>query len=117
MRRGFSTLRCVIIHSYQWLVCYRGEDSTRNATGEAESGPLRLAFDRSVKVEFRGSAIGSDGGLSPYREPDDAPGLTDMAADPTGDTRAGKNGRRRLAGLLSQSIFSRLGGLRGRQRC
>ena len=84
--------------------------AARDATGEKESGPLRPAFDRPVKMEFRGSAIGSDGGLSPYREPDDAPGLTDMAADPTGDTRAGKNGRRRLAGLLSQSIFSRLGG-------
>ena len=87
-----------------------GEDSTRNATGEAESGPLRLAFDRSVKMEFRGSAIGSDGGLSPYRQTDDAPGLTDMGADPTGDTRAGKNERRRLAGFLRQSVFSRLAG-------
>ncbi len=84
--------------------------AARDATGETESGPLRPAFDRPVKMEFRGSAIGSDGGLSPYRQPDDAPGLTDMAADPTGDTRAGKNGRRRLARFLRQSVFSRLAG-------
>ena len=29
-----------------------------DATGEAELGPLRLQFDRSVTVEFRGAAIG-----------------------------------------------------------
>ncbi len=28
-----------------------------DATGEAELGPLRLQFDRSVTVEFRGAAI------------------------------------------------------------
>ncbi len=41
-------------------------------TGEAELGPLRLDFDRLVKVEFRGAAISSDGGLLLHRELDDA---------------------------------------------
>ena len=82
----------------------------RDATGEAGSGPVRLEFDRSVKVAFRGSAISSDGGLLLHRELDDALGLSDMAADLIDDTRTGRNGRHHLAGLLRQSIFSRLAG-------
>ena len=81
-----------------------------DATGEAGSGPLRLEFDRSVKVEFRGSAISSDGGLLLHREIDDALGLSDMAAALIGDSRTGRNGRHRLAGFLRQSVFSRLAG-------
>ncbi len=81
-----------------------------NATGEAGSGPLRLQFDRSVKLAFRGSSISSDGGLLLHRELDDALGLTDMAADLVADPRIGRNGRHRLASLLRQSVFSRLAG-------
>jgi len=81
-----------------------------NATGEAESGPLRLQFDPSVKLAFQGSSISSDGGLLLHRELDDALGLTDMAAESITDLRTGKNGRHRLAGFLRQSVFSRLAG-------
>ena len=81
-----------------------------NATGEAQSGPLRLQFDRSVKLAFCGSSISSDGGLLLHRELDDVLGLTDHAASLMVDPRTGRNGRHRLAGLLRQSIFSRLAG-------
>lgn len=81
-----------------------------NATGEAETGPLRLQFDRSVMLAFQGCSISSDGGLLLYRELDDALGLSDMAAALIGDPRTGRNGRHRLAALLRQSIFSRLAG-------
>ena len=81
-----------------------------NATGEAQTGPLRLQFDRSVKLAFRGSSISSDGGLLLHRELDDALGLTDAAARMIGDPRTGRNGQHRFAGLLRQSIFSRLAG-------
>ena len=81
-----------------------------NATGEAKSGPLRLGFDSSVQLLFRGSAISSDGGLLLHRELDDALGLTDLATDLLVDHRTGKNGRHTFVGLLRQSVFSRLAG-------
>src|ERR1044071_8348175 len=79
-------------------------------TGEADTSALRLDFDRRLLLQFRGSTITSNAGLLAYREPDDALHLTDMVADRLADTRTGKNGRHRLAGLLRQSVFGRLAG-------
>ena len=78
--------------------------------GEAGRGALKLDFDRRLVLQFRGSAITSDAGLLPYRELDDALSLTDTGADVLCDTRTGRNGRHRLAGLLRQSVFGRLAG-------
>src|SRR5882762_572723 len=79
-------------------------------TGEADRGALRLDFDRRVMLQFRGAAITSDAGLLPYRELDDAMGLTDTGADTLADARTGKNGSHLLGGLLRQSVFGRLAG-------
>src|SRR5271167_83362 len=81
-----------------------------NPTGESADGPLRLDFDRRVKLEFHGSRMTSDAGLLAYRELDDALGLSGMAGDMLADTRTGKNGRHALVGLLRQSVFGRLAG-------
>jgi hypothetical protein len=78
--------------------------------GEADRGALRLDFDRRLMLQFRGAAITSDAGLLPYRELDDALGLTDTAGDELADGRTGKNGRHRLTGLLRQLVFGRLAG-------
>jgi len=63
-----------------------------------------------VKLAFQGSSISSDRGLLLHRELDDALSLTEIAVNRIADPRTGKNGRHRLAGLLRQSIFSRLAG-------
>jgi hypothetical protein len=78
--------------------------------GEAGKGAPRLDFDRRLVLQFRGSAITSDGGLLAYRELDDALSLTDTGADTIADARTGKHGRHRLAGLLRQSVFGRFAG-------
>ena len=70
--------------------------------GEANEGVLRLDFDCRLMLQFRGSTITSDAGLLPYRELDDAIGLTDTGADTLADARTGKNGRHRLPGLLGR---------------
>ncbi|MTH94718.1 transposase, partial [Roseibium sp. RKSG952] len=71
--------------------------------GEAETGPLRLHFDRTIKLAFQGSSISSDGGLLLHRELDDALGLTGIAAQMMVDPRAGKNGQHQIGGYLRQS--------------
>jgi hypothetical protein len=48
----------------------------RDATGEARSVGLRVAFDRRLKLEFHGSTVTSDAGLLAFWELDDAVGLT-----------------------------------------
>jgi hypothetical protein len=81
-----------------------------NPMGESVDGPLRLDFDRRVKLRFHGCRITSDAGLLAYRELDDALGLTMMAGQTLADARTGKNGRHALVGLLRQSVFGRLAG-------
>ena len=58
--------------------------------GESKEGVLRLDFDRRLKLEFHGSKVTSDAGVLPYRELDDAVGLSEIAGDVLTDTRRGR---------------------------
>src|SRR3954467_10929269 len=80
-----------------------------DATGETKE-PLRVAFDRRLKLEFHGARTTSDGGLLAYRELDDALDLTTMGVSALAEGRRGKNTRHRLLGLLRQAIYGRLAG-------
>src|SRR6516225_7255222 len=79
-------------------------------TGESDDGPLRVDFDRRLRLEFHGSRITSDAGILVHRELDDAIGLTDLAGALLSECRRGKNTRHLLTGLFRQSVFSRLAG-------
>ena|SRR3712207_171268 len=79
-------------------------------TREALEANLRVAFDRRLKLEFRGSKITSDDGLLAYRELDHVLGLSQIAGEVLTDTRTGANGRHALVGRFRQSVFGRLAG-------
>jgi hypothetical protein len=78
--------------------------------GDRRNNPLRVDFDREIKLEFHGSTVTSDAGLLAYRELDDALGLTRTAASGLHETRTGLNTQHCLLALLRQSIYSRLAG-------
>ena len=82
----------------------------RDLLGERKKGGLRLQFDPSVKLEFHGARISSDGGLLLFRELDEVLGLTKLAGTFLQDFRAGANIRHTMTALLRQAVFGRLAG-------
>ena len=45
--------------------------------GESIMAPLKIGFDRRLKLQFHGAKLSSDGGLLLFRELDHAMGLTE----------------------------------------
>src|SRR5215207_3896115 len=80
------------------------------AAGEESDAALRVTFDSRLKLEFHGSRVTSDAGLLPFRDLDDALGLTNLAGGVLADTRTGQNSRHTLIAQLRQSMFGRLAG-------
>ena len=78
--------------------------------GESSDTPLKLQFDRRVRLDFRGATITSDAGLLACRELDAALGLTETANDYIHESRTGRNVQHPLLSLLRQSVYSRLAG-------
>ena len=77
--------------------------------GENHNQPFQLSFNPSLRVDFQGSRVTSDGGLVLVRELDERLGFSDLIARHLTDSRA-KNTQLPLADLLRQSIFSRMAG-------
>jgi hypothetical protein len=77
--------------------------------GEIQRGSFQLSFNASLRVDFQGSRVTSDGGLILVRELDERLGFGELAAECLTDTRA-KNAQLPMVDLLRQSVYSRLAG-------
>jgi hypothetical protein len=78
--------------------------------GEKHHQAFQLSFNGSLKVDFQGSRVTSDGGLIVARELDERLGLGARIAQHVTDSRRGKNTQFPLADLFRQSIYGRLAG-------
>jgi len=78
--------------------------------GEKQNGPFQLSFNASLKIDFQGSRVTSDGGLIVVRELDERLGFGDLIVQHLTDLRRGKNTQLPLADLLRQSVYSRIAG-------
>jgi hypothetical protein len=78
--------------------------------GETQNRPFQLSFNSSLKVDFQGLRVTSDGGLVLVRELDKRLSLSKLVDGHLNDSRRGKNIQLPLADLLRQSIYSRLAG-------
>jgi Transposase DDE domain group 1 len=78
--------------------------------GEIQNRPFQLSFNASLKVDFQGSRVTSDGGLVLVRELDERLGFGELIEEHLTDSRRGKNTQFPLANLFRQSVYSRLAG-------
>lgn len=78
--------------------------------GERQNRPFQLSFNSSLKVDFQGARVTSDGGLILVRELDERLGLSVLIERHLSDSRRGKNIQLPLSDLLRQSVYSRLAG-------
>ena len=82
--------------------------------GETPNQPFQLSFNASLKVDFQGSRVTSDGGLILVRELDERLGLGELIEQHLTDSRRGKNTQFPFADLLRQSVYSRVAGYEDR---
>ena len=78
--------------------------------GEKQNQPFQLSFNASLKIDFQGSRVTSDGGLILVRELDERLGFGELITQHLTDSRRGKNTQLPLADLLRQSVYSRIAG-------
>jgi hypothetical protein len=76
--------------------------------GESPKQPYQLSFNPSLKIDFHGSRVTSDGGLILVRELDERLGFGELIQQHLTDSRRGKNTQFSFADLLRQSVYSRL---------
>jgi hypothetical protein len=78
--------------------------------GEKQNQPFQLSFNASLRIDFQGSRVTSDGGLILVRELDERLGFGELIEEHLADSRRGKNTQFPFADLLRQSVYSRLAG-------
>jgi len=78
--------------------------------GEIQNQPFQLSFNASLKIDFQGSRVTSDGGLILVRELDERLAFGELIEQHLTDSRRGRNTQFLFADLLRQSVYSRLAG-------
>ena len=78
--------------------------------GEKQNQSFQPSFNASLKIDFQGSRVTSDGGLILVRELDERLGFGELIEQHLTDSRGGKNTQFPFADLLRQSVYSRLAG-------
>jgi hypothetical protein len=71
--------------------------------GESPKPPFQLSFNASLKIDFQGSRVTSDGGLILVRELDERLGFGELIQQHLTDSRRCKNTQFPFADLLRQS--------------
>jgi len=84
--------------------------------GEKQNQPFQLSFNASLKVDFQGARVTSDGGLILVRELDERLGLEKLIEEHLSDSRQGLNKQFTLANLLVGSMCIALIPSRGANR-
>jgi hypothetical protein len=77
--------------------------------GERQQQPFESSFNSSLRVEFQGARLTSDGGLLMVRELDERLGFGELIKRHLTDAR-GKNTQLPLADLVRQSVYRRPAG-------
>jgi hypothetical protein len=70
--------------------------------GEKQNGPFQLSFNASLKIDFRGSRVTSDGGLIVVRELDERLGFGGMSR--FWILRAGRNAKKMIKEMLKEML-------------
>ena len=78
--------------------------------GDKQNQPFQLSFHASLKADFKGSRVTSNGGLVLVRELDERLGFGELVAQHLTNSRRANNTQLPLADLLRQSVFSRMAG-------
>jgi len=71
--------------------------------GEAQNGPFQLSFNASLKIDFQGSRVTSDGGLVLVPELDERLGLGELIEQHLTDPRGAKKGPK--GGVVSEKCL------------
>jgi len=78
--------------------------------GKTQNQPFQLCFNASLKVDFQGFRVTSDGGLILVRELDERLGFGELIEQHLRDSRPGKNTQLPFTDLQRQSVYGRLAG-------
>src|ERR1039458_3303790 len=77
--------------------------------GEIQNRPFQLSFNASLKVDFQGSRVTSDGGLIVVRELDERLGFGELIEEHLTGSRRGSDAQFPFADLSESSGLSREG--------